>query len=82
MFSLKSHLEQCYNIGSPRPSPTRSPFKSFPFLRESASNFELSPPRQSTGSETKSSKRKADQADLDLPSDLKSSLKKSAHDGP
>ena len=30
MYSLKKYSEQCYNIGSPQPSPTRSPFQDLP----------------------------------------------------
>ena len=41
MYSLKSYSEQCYNIGSPLPSPARSPFEELPPNKES--EFEFSP---------------------------------------
>ena len=41
MYSLKSYSEQCYNIGSPRPSPARDPFQELPASK--GSDFEFSP---------------------------------------
>ena len=42
MYSLKSYTEQCYNIGSPKPSPRRSPFLELPANKDT-SEFDFSP---------------------------------------
>ena len=45
MYSLKSYSEQCYNIGSPQPSPARSPFQELPPNKESEFEFSPKPPQ-------------------------------------
>ena len=45
MYSLNSYKEQVYNLGSPQPSPSRSPLKSLPKTDQSQSeDFEFSSP--------------------------------------
>ena len=41
MYSLQSYTEQCYNIGSPKPTPVRKPFEELPSTQES--EFDFSP---------------------------------------
>ena len=73
MFSFKSYTEQCYNIGSPKPSPNRSPFKEFPAEKDPVSDFQFSPlPTQSR----KCIKRKLAESDLDSQIDINKSPKK------
>ena len=55
MYSLKSYSEQCYNIGSPLPSPARSPFKELP--PNKASEFEFSPTPSTKTSPVKTSRK-------------------------
>ena len=43
MYSLNSYKEQVYNLGSPQPSPSRSPLKSLPKTDQSE-DFEFSSP--------------------------------------
>ena len=43
MYSLNSYKEQVYNLGSPQPSPSRSPLKSPP-KTEQSEDFEFSSP--------------------------------------
>ena len=71
MYSLKSYSEQCYNIGSPLPSPARSPFKELPPNKES--DFDFSPPKTKN---IKAAKRKLDSdSDFKMPN-LEASPKK------
>ena len=46
MFSFNNYKEQCYNPGSPSPSPLRPPLQTFPQVNQSdslISTFEFSP---------------------------------------
>ena len=47
MYSLTSYKEQVYNLGSPQPSPTRSPLKSLP-RNNSSVEFEFPIPEPKT----------------------------------
>ena len=73
MFSFKSYTEQCYNIGSPKPSPNRSPFKEFPIEKNPELDFQFSPlPTTSR----KCVKRKLEGAGVDSQFDIEKSPKK------
>ena len=61
MFSLNNYKEQCYNLGSPEPSPSRPPLQAFPKVNhnELLNDFEfpLSPIKIKIN--TRQSKKKA-----------------------
>ena len=46
MYSLKKYSEQCYNIGSPQPSPARSPFQELPPNKDLEFDFSPSPTKK------------------------------------
>ena len=48
MYSLNSYKEQVYNLGSPQPSPKRSPLKSLPKNPSSEFDFSIPDPKTPT----------------------------------
>ena len=73
MYSLQSYTEQVYNIGSPKPSPRRSPFLELP-VNKDTSEFDFSPvpetdpkvsPIKISVTTRKPPKRKYERADSD-----------------
>ena len=79
MYSLKSYTEQCYNIGSPKPSPSRHPFQELPASKDT-SQFDFSPISEQTVSPIKISvttrKRKLEHSTSDPEPESFSSPKK------
>ena len=57
MYSLKSYSEQCYNIGSPLPSPARDPFQELPANKNPESDFEFPPTPPKKVSQVKTSRK-------------------------
>ena len=70
MYSLKNYTEQCYNIGSPSPNPTRSPLKELP-TSQIDSEYSFSP-ENLTRVRKDSLKRKIGDQDSDIESDSES----------